>query len=289
MTRSRQSLPRRAPRPALGRDHGEHRGRDGRRTRRLRWRQRGARPDVVSSCKNLTVTLQWYEGSAPNNHVTVTIDGVDHEFDFGDSWSKTFDVVAEAGPAGGAWRSTRNRSEGEPDEWDSAQDGMQLACKEVPPTTEAPTTTVEESTTRWRSRPRRWRSRPRRWKDPEAPTTTVEEPTTTTRRRPRRRMRQRRRPTRRPPTHRRRPTSRPSPSRSSRWQRRRRPPHSLHGQLRPGDGRTGQRDGSRRVDRRTLAGDRLELHPPGAAVALAALGAGTALVVVARRRRIPEA
>ena len=104
-------------------------------------------PNVVSSCKDLTVTLQWYEGSAPNNHVTVTIDGVGHDFDFGDSWSKTFkwsqkqdhrwSVAVDA-----------NRIEGDgPTQWDWAQDGMQLACKEVPPTTEAPTTTVEEPTT----------------------------------------------------------------------------------------------------------------------------------------------
>ncbi len=125
-------------------------------------------PDVVSSCKNLKVTLDSYEGKSPNNHVTVTIDDVDYEFDFGAKWTKTFKWSQKQNHR---WSVDvdANRSQGDPDQFDWAADGMQLACKEgststddSTTTTEAPTTTVEESTT-----------------TTEAPTTTTEAPTTT--------------------------------------------------------------------------------------------------------------
>jgi len=247
-------------------------------------------PNVVSSCKNLTVTLQWYEGSAPNNHVTVTIDGVDHDFDFGDSWSKTFkwsqkqdhrwSVAVDA-----------NRIAGDgPTKWDWAQDGMQLACKEVPPTTEAPTSTVEEPTT-----------------TTEAPTTTVEEPTTTveepttTAEEPTTTVEE--------PTTTQAPTTTDAPTTTTRATSTDAPTSTdlppVAVEVEPVAAPTTPSTSTYtyNYDQATVEQDNGTVAPSsggrlpvtgsnttlGAAVALAALGAGTALVVVARRRRVPEA
>ena len=141
-------------------------------------------PDVVASCKNLKVTLDSYEGKSPNNHVTVTIDDVDYEFDFGAKWTKTF-KWSQKQTHRWSVEVDANRSQGDPDDFDWAADGMQPACKEgststddSTTTTEAPTTTVEESTTTTTEAPTTTTEAPTT--TTEAPTTTTEAPTTTT-------------------------------------------------------------------------------------------------------------
>jgi hypothetical protein len=110
----------------------------------------GHTPSVTPSCTGLAVVLTQYEGSSPNNRVTVVIDGNTTQVNFGGSYSHTFGWSSASGHV---WTVDidANRNSGNATQFDKHFAGTQLAC-ETPTTTTtttAPTTTttVTEPTT----------------------------------------------------------------------------------------------------------------------------------------------
>jgi LPXTG-motif cell wall-anchored protein len=101
-------------------------------------------PSVEAGCAALEVSLAQYDGPADNNVVTVTIDGASTSTSFASGFERTF---SWSGTATHTWSVVldANRIAGEATSYDWSRSGTQDACDQAPVTTAPPGTTPADA------------------------------------------------------------------------------------------------------------------------------------------------